>query len=82
MKIDLNGVDPKGEDPPDELYHECDCGGDTALVWDGEQSWELVLFDADGERVKEIPYTNGTAALARFASYAHDQQMHEAVVEQ
>lgn len=70
MNVELNAVDPRGEDPPDELFHRPGDGRDTALVRTHD-GWELRLY-YDDEEIGREEFDDFETAFVEFASYAYD----------
>lgn len=70
IDVQLNAVDPSGEDVPDEMFHRPGNGHNTELVRE-DGGWQVRLYHGE-ERVGVIGHEDFADAFAEFASYAYD----------
>lgn len=66
--VKLNGIDPDGKHPPDEVLHHPDDGPATELVRNGN-SWDVRVY-SDGELDYTSDYDHFFEAFAYFAEMA------------
>lgn len=73
LPVEVNGIDPHGEGAPDEVVHDHDTGGLTALVRRrGGERFHVELYHTAAESPYDVEqFADFTAAFARFCQLAN-----------